>query len=248
MNKQTVGVIFFGFLSLIALCYLVAIFYSGELIRSGVNRIGPTVLKAPIVVDEATLGPVSGMGTLFDIHVGNPAGWSKSEALRISRVQLELTPFSIFEDTVVVKVLEIEKLDIIYETKPGASNLSDMLANAAQSLRLNGPETKREDGRPVRLIVKKFVLRKGTVTLSAGEQKLVVPMPEIHLVDLGVREGGLTPPQLGFAIIRSVTANVVAASTRALGTVGGPAGAAALENARQIGEAIKEFFGVERRM
>lgn len=247
MSKQTAGVIFFGFLCVIALSYFIAILYFGDRTRSGIMRIGQTVLQAPVTLDEATLAPMSGMGTLTDLRVGNPAGWSKADALRISRVQLHVLPFSVFRNPVEISELEIENMEINYETKPGASNLSDLLRNAEKSLGLHGPETKTEDGKPIRLIVRKFVLTKATVTLSAGGQNLVIPMSEINLVDLGVKEGGLTPPQLGFAITRSLTANVVAASTRALGTVGGATGAAALENLKQIGETIRASFGVERK-
>lgn len=247
MSRTTIGFILFGVLSTIALAYFIAILFVGNLVRTGINRIGPTVLQAPVVLEEATLAPMSGLGTLTDLRIGNPAGWSKADALRVSRVQLHVKPFSVFSDPVEIMELEIENIDINYETKLVASNLSDLLKNAEKSLALNGPETKTEDGKPIRLIVRKLVLTKATVTLSAGGQNLVVPMPEINLVDLGVKEGGLTPPQLGFAIMRSLTANVVAASTRALGTVGGTTGAAALENIRQIGEAIKGFFGAEKK-
>lgn len=247
MSKQTIGVIFFGFLCVIALSYFIAILFFGDLVRTGINRIGPTVLRAPVVLEEASLAPMSGLGTLTDLRIGNPAGWSTGDALRVSRVQLHVKPFSVFSDPVEISELEIENMEINYETKLVASNISDLLGNAEKSLGLNGPETKTEAGKPIRLIVRKFVLTKATVRLSAGGQNLMIPMPEINLVDLGVKEGGLTPPQLGFAIMRSLTANVVAASTRALGTVGGTTGAAALENARQLGEAIKGYFGAEKK-
>jgi len=247
MSKQTLGFIVFGILSFLALCYLIAILFFGNLVRAGINRIGPTVLLAPVVVEEATLAPISGLGTLTDLRIGNPEGWSKADALRINRVHLHVKPFSLLDDPVEVNELTIEQIEIHYETKIVASNISDLLKNAEKSLGLKGPETKTTDGKPIRLIVRKFVLRGGTVTLSAGGQKMVIPMPEINLVDLGVKEGGLTPPQLGFAIMRSITATVVSASTKALGPLGGATGAAAAEGARQIGEAIKGFFGGEKK-
>lgn len=246
-QKQNVALVFAGFLGLIAFGYFVAIFFCGGLVRTAVNRIGPVVLKAPVVLDEATLAPMSGKGTLTDLRIGNPAGWSQNDALRVSRVQVQVQPFSVFDDPVLIEELKIESIVINYETKIVASNISDLLKNAEKSLGLSGAETKNADGKPIRLIVKKFVLRNATVNLSAGGQNMVIPLPEIDLVDLGVKEGGLTPPQLGFAILRAVTANVVAASTRALGAVGGTAGAAALKNAKQIGEAIKGFFGAEKK-
>jgi len=237
--RPITGIVLLGVISFFVLIYFVVILFFGNIVRAGVNRIGPTVLQAPVKLEEATMAPVSGWGTLTDLRIGNPAGWSDADALRITRVQVQLKPLSLFDDPVEINELEIEDIAIHYETKIIASNISDLLKNAEKSLGGSGPETKTPDGKPIRLIVRKFVLRGGTVTLSAGGQNLVIPMPDILLVDLGVKEGGLTPPQLGFAILRSITANVVSASTKALGPLGGATGAAAAEGARQIGEAIK---------
>jgi hypothetical protein len=57
----------------------------------------------------------------------------------------------------------------------------------------------------------------------------------------------VTPAQLAFAIMRSVTSSVVAASTQALTKVGGTTGAAAAEGAKQIGSAIKGIFGGDKK-
>ncbi|MBL9212583.1 MAG: hypothetical protein JNL92_19135 [Opitutaceae bacterium] len=240
--RPKTGFVLVGVISFFVLIYFVVILFFGNLVRQGVNRIGPTVLQAPVNLEEATMAPFSGLGTLTDLRIGNPAGWSDADALRISRIQIQVKPFSLFDDPVEINELEIEEIAIHYETKIIASNISDLLKNAEKSLGLNGPETKTPDGKPIRLIVRKFVLRGGTVTLSAGGQNLVISMPEILLVDLGVKEGGLTPPQLGFAILRSITANVVSAATKALGPLSGATGAAAAEGARQIGDAIKGFL------
>jgi len=240
--RPVTGIAILTVISIFFLIYFVAVLFFGSFVREGVNRIGPTVLQAPVKLEEATMAPVSGWGTLTDLRIGNPAGWSDADALYITRVQIEVKPFSLFDDPLEITELEIEEIAIHYETKIVASNISDLLKNAEKSLGLNGPETKTADGKPIRLIVKKFVLRGGTVTLSAGGRNIVVPMPEILLVDLGVKEGGLTPPQLGFAIMRSIAARVVSASTKALGPLGAATGAAAAEGARQVGAAVKGFF------
>jgi hypothetical protein len=62
-----------------------------------------------------------------------------------------------------------------------------------------------------------------------------------------VAEGGATPTAIAYAVMRNVTTNIVAASAGAMGQVGGTSGAAALEAAKQAGEAIKGFFGGEKK-
>jgi len=82
------------------------------------------------------------------------------------------------------------------------------------------------------------------VTLAVpGAAAITIPMPPIDMTDIGTAENGITPAQVTFAVMRNVTANIVAASTQALGKIGGTSGAAAAEGAKQIGEAIKGLFG-----
>jgi hypothetical protein len=54
----------------------------------------------------------------------------------------------------------------------------------------------------------------------------------------------VTPAQLAVAVMRNVTSSVVAVvSSQGLTTLGATGGAAAVEGAKQIGEAIKGVFG-----
>ncbi len=247
--KQTIAYIFSGLLILLALAYLVAIYACGSLVERALLRIGPQILQAPVSLEDATLAPLSGQGSLDNLRIGNPPGWSENPALRVGRVQMRVRPLSVFDPVVEVEELVIRDLVVNYETKIVASNISDLLKNVEAALGkgddAKAPPAQSPDDKPVRLIVRRLVLNEATVNLSAGARILTIPLPEISLVELGVKEGGLTPAQLGFAILRSLTASVVTASTRALGTLGGTSGASALENAKQIGEAIKSFFGGE---
>ena len=74
--RPVTGIVIVSVISFFVLIYFVAILFFGSLVREGVNRIGPTVLQAPVQLEEATLAPFSGWGTLTDLRIGNPAGWS----------------------------------------------------------------------------------------------------------------------------------------------------------------------------
>jgi hypothetical protein len=91
--------------------------------------------------------------------------------------------------------------------------------------------------------VKKFTLQNGRVSLGVGAAALTLPMPPISLENLGTAEGGITPGQLSFAVMRSVSAGIVAASVQAAGKIGATGGAAAAEGVKKTGEALKSLFG-----
>ncbi|MSU72503.1 MAG: hypothetical protein EXS43_09195 [Opitutus sp.] len=85
-------------------------------------------------------------------------------------------------------------------------------------------------------------MQNGRVRLGVGGTGMSLPMPPITLTDLGTKEGGITPDQLVFAVMKNVTGSVGSATASAAGDIG-KTGAAAAEGLKKTGEAIKGLFG-----
>jgi uncharacterized protein involved in outer membrane biogenesis len=229
--------------------FFTAQYFLGSIAKAGVNKYGPSITQTKVELQDAKISPFSGEGTLSGIAVGNPQGWSSADAFRLGKVHLNVEPKSLFGDHIVINDLTIEQPEFVYETRLVASNIGDLLKNIEQSIGRTKDEAKTKDGKPIKLVVRKLLLKNGRVTVNvAGAASLVVPLPPIDMTDIGVAEGGVTPAQLAFAVMRNVTATVVGAATQAL-TKGGGANnaAAAVEGAKQIGDAIKGIFGGEKK-
>ena len=226
--------------------YVTMHFFLGGIVKSAVNRIGPRITQTKVELQAANISPLSGIGTLSGLSVGNPTGWSQTDAFRLGKVHINLEPFSLMKDHIVINELTIDEPEFFYETKVVASNIGDLLKNVEQAV--GGKDTPKTAGeKPVKLVVKKLTLKDGRVTIGAAGQVVTVPLPPIDMTDIGVKEGGVTPAQLGVAIMRHVTPTIIAASMQALTTGGGAAGAAAVEGAKQVGEAIKGLFGGQKK-
>lgn len=240
-----------GGVSLLVLClvgYIVMQVFLGSIVKAGVNKFGPRITQTPVVLESATLSPLSGEGTLTGLTVGNPAGWSQGEAFRLGKVHISMEPFSVMKDYIVINELVIEQPEFLYETKIVASNIGDLLKNIEKSIGA-GPTTepKTDSGQPIKMVIRKLVLRDGKVTLGFGPTAMTMPMPPINMTDIGTAENGITPAQVAFAVMRNVTTSIVAATTQALTKTGGTSGAAALEGAKQVGEALKGMFGGKKK-
>jgi hypothetical protein len=234
-----------GSVAVLALAaYIGLSFFLGSIVKAGVNRLGPRLMSTKVVLAGAELSPLSGSGTLHGLAVGNPAGWSDGNAFYLGKVHLVMKPFSVFGDHIVIDEITIDQPEFTYETKVIASNIGDLLKNLEQITgKDGGPSASAKNGNPIRFEVKKFVLRNGKVSLGIGAAALTLPMPPITLENLGTAEGGITPGQLTFAVMRSVSAGVVTASVQAAGRIGATGGAAAAEGVKKTGEAIKSLFG-----
>jgi len=235
---------------LLLIGYVTMQFFLGSIVKAGVNKFGPSITQTKVELKGANVSPLSGKGTLSGLSVGNQPGWGEGNAFYLGTVHVDMKPFSIFGDHIVINEILIDRPEFTYDTKIVSSNISDLLKNIEQATggEKGGNEPKAKNGRPLKLEVKHFVLRNGRVTLGvAGAAGLTFPMPPVELMDVGTAEGGVTPAQVALAVMRSVTTSVVSASTGALQKVGGTSGAAAAEAARQAADTIKGLFGGKKK-
>jgi uncharacterized protein involved in outer membrane biogenesis len=235
-----------GALVVLALVTYVGLqFFLGSIVKAGINNFAPKLTQTKVELAGAEISPLSGVGTLSGLYVGNPPGWSSEKAFYLGKIHVDVEPFSIFGDHIIVNEITIDQPEFVYETKVIASNIGDLLKNieAATGGKGGEPQATAKNGKPIKFEVKKFVLTNGRVTLGVGIAAMTLPMPPITLENLGTSDGGITPGQLTFAVMRSVTGSVVSATVQAAGKIGATSGAAAVEGAKKAGDAIKGLFG-----
>jgi hypothetical protein len=225
--------------------YLGASYFVGSLVKAGVNRFAPAITQTPVTLEEASLSPLSGGGSLRGLFVGNPQGWPGDRALYIGKIHVKVVPSSIFSDCIVLSDVSIDKPDFVYQTKVVSSNIGDLLKNiqgSSHNQRAAGQPVDKQ-GKPLRFIVRHFTLTNGRVTLGLGATAIVLPMPTVILNDVGTSEGGISSADLTLTVMRSVTVSIVTATTSAAGKIGSTLGAAAGNSAKSAGQAIKNLFG-----
>lgn len=236
-----------GGLLVVALIAFVALeFFLGHIVTAGVNSFAPKLTQTKVVLDGATISPLTGSGTLRGLVVGNPAGWSDGNICSLGKIHVSIAPMSLLGDHIYINEISIEAPEFNYETKIIASNVGDLLKNIEAAMgggKNAAPAATTTGGKPIKIAVKKFRLEGGKVRLGAAGTGITLPMPPIELNDLGTQEGGITPDQLAFAVMKSVTSSIVSATVKAAGQIGTTGGAATVEGAKKAVEGIKGLFG-----
>lgn len=239
-----------GVIVLLALiAYVTMQFFLGSIVKAGVNKFGPEITQTKVDLQAATLSPLSGEGTLTGLAVGNPPGWSSANAFYLGSVHIAMKPFSVFSDHIVIDEIAIDRPEFTYETKIISSNINDLLKNIEQAMGAQqaGAQPKAKNGRPLKLEVKHFVLRNGKVTVGLAGNAVTMQMPPVEMTGIGTAEGGVTPAELAFAVMKNVTASVVEASATALSKMSGTSGAAGAQEAKQAVDAIKGWLGGKKK-
>lgn len=227
---------------------VVVSFFLGNIVTAGVNNFAPKITQTNVTLASASISPLNGSGTLSNLVVGNPKGWSDANLCALGKIHVDVQPFSILGDHVVINEITIEAPEFNYETKIVASNVGDFLKNIEQVTgEKSAPQATTKSGKPIKFEVKKFNLQNGWVRVGVGPAALKLPMPPVVLNDIGTSQGGITPDQLVFAVMRSVTPSIIAATTQAAGKLVPTAGAATAEGVKQLGEGLKGLFGGDKK-
>ena len=218
--------------------YVIMTFFLGSIVKSAVNSFGPKMTQTKVELASANISPLSGSGSLSGLFVGNPTGWSSDKAFYLGKTDIKLEPFSIFKDHIVINEIIVEQPEFVYETKIVTSNIKELLANIEKftggAADTNEPTTK--DGKPIKFVIHKLRLTGAKATLGAGPTAITLPLPDIVMNDVGVKEGGITPGQFTIRVMQNVLTNIVTASAGAVLKSGATTGAGAVE-------AIKGLFG-----
>ena len=228
--------------ALLLALYVVADFFLGSLVKTGVAHFGPGITGTPVSLADAHLSPFSGEGTLTGLVVGNPKGWSSDRALAFGKIHVEVSPASVFSDRIVIKEIDIEDPVFDYETRFVSSNIGQLLSQIEGRKPEDGGQATTKSGQPIKFVVQHLILRGGRVTLGVGPTAITLPMPTLELRDLGGGTDGIDSVELAQVVMRAVAQSVASATVHAAGKIGSTATGAAVDGAKGAASALESLF------
>lgn len=234
----------FTVLVLLVIVALVVVFFSlNTIVKKGVETIGPELTKVDVKLGSADISPFSGSGKLSKLFIGNPPDYQTPFAMKVDSIKVGVQIASVMKDTIVINEINIQSPEIQFDGGLSGNNLSKIQdnLNAAGGGTNAKPAPASPSGKPEKkFIVKDFVLQGAKVHLNVTglgvPMSATVPIPDIHLQNLGTDTGGLTAAQLGEAIMKPLYQSVYKSAgdlaSGAIKNIGnlGQKGASALTN------------------
>jgi hypothetical protein len=254
---------------IVAVIVVLAIYvYSSfeDIVEEAIERFGSAATKTEVVVDDVSVSPTGGKGSVSGISIGNPAGYSANNAFELGAISVLVDTESVTGDVVVINEIGVATPVINYEFGDGGSNLDVIKSNVdAYAKSFGGSEASAEEGGKTRMIIENLIIRDGEASVSGGllgDESVGTAIPNIHLKDIGKEKGGASTAELTERIITALTAGVTGAVGKldikglaggvvegASGAVEGATGAVddatkgATEGAEGVGGAVKKLFG-----
>lgn len=249
MSAMKLKIIFALLLLLVVLlvvAVLVADAHLGDLVKAGLERVGPKLTQTTVTVGHVSLSLFAGSAAVKGLVLGNPEGYQALQSISISNAAISLSPGSVLSDKIVIHSLELRALEITFEGNPlGANNLAKILANvntmtgqvdqASTNAPAASPAGRKNPAK--KLEVDDLIITGARVHANLTgfvKKELTLTLPDIHLTGLGKDPNGITAADLAQKVLTAISVNTVTTLAKNAANLGKNAAKAAQDAANGL--------------
>src|SRR5208282_2544780 len=234
---------------LIVVAVIVAGLFLGNIVKAGMETVGPKITQVPIKVDAVKLSILTGSAKIEGLVVGNPDGYKTPQAISVGVVAVGVNPLSVLSDKIIVRSIEVRNPEITFEGNPfSGNNLTKIRDNVnaatASSQQPATNQTAQAASKPgKKLEVDDFLITGAKVHVSLtgmGGKEMTLPLPDIHLTDMGKGTDGITAADLTRRVFDAITTATVKAVANAATDIGKGAENLGKGAGKNVGEGVNK--------
>lgn len=186
------------------------------LVKHAIEGLGPQITGVSVNVTRVKLEPAESRGTIAGLEIGNPAGYKAPRALTLGEMRLVIDYSTLTSSVVRIKEISLQGPVVTYEPGAGGDNLTAIQRHIdAQVAKLAGGKS-TESGSGRKFIIDNIYVRDARVQFG---DTLGLPMPNVHLRDVGKRSNGASAGEVVKAVWGSVAGGATNVASRAGGAV-----------------------------
>ncbi len=179
----------------------------GGIVKKALETAGPKITQTTLTIGGVSLSPSTGAGSIQDFVLGNPEGYQAPYSVKVREAKLEVETATVLSDKIHVKSIVLTDPSIIIEGGLTDNNLKKIQANVESFTGKEKANAAADTGSKKKLQIDDFLLTGATVEIRLamlGGQGTKVPLPDIHLKNLGSEAGGIGPGELVQKILNAV--------------------------------------------
>jgi uncharacterized protein involved in outer membrane biogenesis len=170
------------------------------IVKDVVESEGPKVTQTDVTLGGVDIQLRKGRGELSDLVIANPPGFDSAEAFHADQLVLQIKPSSLVGDVIIIEEIVVKGVNVTAEQKGLTTNLQTLLKSVQESA--GGEQEPASGESDIRLMVEKLSFADSSLKLITEDYgSYPVDLPGLELTNLGSPENGLTPAQLGEAIL-----------------------------------------------
>lgn len=248
-----------GILLLAVIGLVVFVAYLDAIVKAGIETVGPKVTGTTVTVESVQLSPLTGEGRVKGLVIGNPNGYQSKSAFKLGDARVKVDVRSALTDKLIIEEVVVDAPDVTYEVVVAESNIAKIQEHINAFVKSLGagesaPKPAQSvDAHRKKVQINDFIVRNGRVNASTLGRNMTVPLPDIHLRDIGKEGSGVTfekaAAEVFAALNRSVVQSVAGAGkflekgAAAAGEAAKSAGSEAEKAGSKAMEGVKGLFG-----
>jgi uncharacterized protein involved in outer membrane biogenesis len=186
------------------------------IVKKGVETFGPQITKVSVNLESVHIVLFTGSAKVTGLVLGNPEGYKLPQAISVGLAEVGVNPFSILSDKIVIRTVHVVSPEINFEGGLGGNNLGKIMENVNASGKAGGKPSPNVAANQTakKIEVDDFLITGAKVHVrltDLGGREMTLPLPDIHLTDLGKDTDGLTPADLTKAVLKAITTATIKA-------------------------------------
>lgn len=204
-------------LSLIIILPLILIVFVEAIAESAVESYGSRILKSDVSVESISISLFSGSLEVENLKVANPEGFSKNDAFSLGKIEVILDRGSLLSDTIIIEEIDIIQPMVTYEAGTRGININTLRGNASETGSVSTPadkETTSSSDTGKNVVVSNLYIKDGKIKFAtnvASGAGIALALPDIHLQDIGKKEGGIGFSELVIRTLQAIITNLPSA-------------------------------------
>ena len=189
------------------------------IIKKGVEKGGPILLKAPVSLSKVAIDLKSGAGEFKGLNIGNPDGYNTAYAFRLGSLKIDLDLKSVTSDKIHIREIIIDGPQITYEQKVGGKSNLDQLQENIKSFSSSKSKDEKSgsgsQGKKMQIDYVKVENANINVSMDVLQgKKLTVPIRPFELKNIGKNKDRTVADAMGI-LLKELNRAVLPAVTQA---------------------------------
>jgi len=216
-------------LGVVGVLLAAAVFYLlsnlDRFVAGAIEKYGSEATGTPVKVSSVRIQLKEGKGSISNLSVGNPGGFSTPKALSLGNIAIALDTGSITRDPVVIDKIMVSAPRINYEiNKSGSANINEIKKNVeaftrktAAAVGGKGAAGKGAGERGKKILIRSLVVEGGEVAVQVAAlagKPLSASLPRMELKNIGGK-GGSTPSEIAGQVLGPLLNQVALTASRA---------------------------------
>lgn len=186
------------------------------IVKNTIEKVGTRLTGTEVSLEDVILDLGSGSVALEGLQIDNPKGYKSDFAFLLKKITVAVDTSSLSKPVIQLDEVTVEGARLNVEQHGETNNLTDLLAqveaNAKPGSNAQEQEAPPQDEPEAGFILKRFVFANTSATLiSDTKGNKAIEVPDVKRSNIGDPTQGLTPEQLGDALLQAVLEEVEAA-------------------------------------